>query len=147
PAIPLEQKAFFTLDADDWLEHRFVEYCQGYLEQSDAAAVGCDYDIVWEGGRVLAKANREPIEAIVRINPLPCSSIIRLAAYQAVGGSTPESRFEDWILWLKFYFAGLTLFRFPRPLFSYYRHQTNITNAYTHADEYRRVMEFINARS
>lgn len=127
-AIRVEDRAFFTLDADDWVFPRFVELAAGYMEVSGCDVVGCDYCTLFADGRLLpAGANRTPIDDIAKANPLPCCSLIRASAFHKAGGYEPLL-FEDWGLWLKLHALGARLFRYPLPLFCYVRHDSNITN-------------------
>ena len=123
------EDAFFILDADDWILPQFINRCFGYLEGTNAAAVGCDYQVVDAHKGVRNSDANSPWRAdITKCNPLPCVSIVRLSAYLAVGGYRENLVFEDWAFWIDLTAAGFKLYRFPHILFNHCRHASNLTN-------------------
>lgn len=127
--LPLQaEQAFFTLDADDWVLPHFMHRTARYMEASDAAVVGCDYQVLSDDGYMTESGvNHGPMSEVFARNPLPCCSLIRLDAFQAVGGFCEDLIFEDWGLWVALAKAGYRLFRYPQVLFTHVRHQTNLT--------------------
>lgn len=127
----VEDRAFFTLDADDYVHPRYVEHCFGHMQQSGADVVGCDYLIDDRHGWLRpASANQTPIDRIAERNPLPACSIIRLSAWRESGGYDGSLKYEDWALWLTLYCKGFRLYRYPMNLFTYVQHGNNLTNGY-----------------
>lgn len=133
-------ESFFVLDADDWLMPKFVERCLGFLEGSDVAAVGCDYQVVDHHG-VLTKAvtNDLRIGDIAKGNPMPAVSIVRRSAFEECGPYREDFVFEDWALWVDMLAKGYRLFRYPQILFNHYRHETNITNSTNNSKGYEQI--------
>ena len=111
---------FFTLDADDYLEPRFVEKCIAHMEKSGADVVGCDYWVQRVDGPRF-QADLPPIDGVRQANPLPCCSIIRTAAFRRTSGF-PDILYDDWAIWLELTRLGCFLDRVPEPLFTFVRH-------------------------
>lgn len=140
----IDETAFFTLDADDWLERFFVERCFGYMEGSDADVVGCDYQFAMPTGfyKPCGANERDIARDIIKANPLPSCSIIRLSAFNAIGGYSPETKYEDWCLWIRLHYGGYRLFRYPQILFNYRMHANNISRAYDAFGEMWRTRKY-----
>jgi cellulose synthase/poly-beta-1,6-N-acetylglucosamine synthase-like glycosyltransferase len=132
-------EAFFILDADDWLMPHFIERCFGYMEGSNAAAVGCDYQVIERGIVTPAVTNTIRLDQIGTRNPLPAVSIVRRSAFESVGGYREDFTFEDWACWIDLTRAGYRLFRYPQILFNHNRHATNLTNTTNNAKGYEQI--------
>lgn len=139
-----EGGAFFTLDADDWINPHFVEKCMGCMERGGYAAVGCDYQIIDGHGFVhQAKANTTDIADMATANPLPSCSIIRRNAFDAVGGYDESFSFEDWAFWLKLKDAGYPICRYPIVLYNHLRHATNKTNTDDRVIAHKQITDLV----
>jgi hypothetical protein len=138
-----EEVAFFTLDADDWIEERFLEVCLRYME-AGSSVVGCDYQFAMPTGFYKpATANETDIVAdITKFNPLPSCSLIRLSDFIACGGYSENTRYEDWCLWIRMHYAGFRLFRYPQTLFNYRQHAANLSRGYNKFEELWRTRRY-----
>lgn len=122
----MEDEAFFTLDADDWISPHYVEKCMGAMEAGGYAVVGCDYQVINPYGYMAqASANKADIADVVNLNPLPSCSIIRRSAFEEMGGYDESFAFEDWGLWLRLWQSGAKMSRYPLTMFTYLKHATN----------------------
>lgn len=122
--------AFFTLDADDYLEPEFVEKCFGRLEESGADAVGCAY---WQETPSGTKTSVDlpTIPNIKKANPLPSCSIISKAAYLKTPGFL-DILYDDWAMWMRLSLLGCKLERLDNHLFTYVRHPGALTQPEKH---------------
>lgn len=135
--------AFMTLDADDYLLPHMVERCLQHMELTGAAAVGCDYWVQDANSFIHPSGvNSVPMGEILTRNPLPCCSIIRTAAFRAVGGYR-AMMYEDWALWLTLAARGYEIARYPQPLFVHCRHESNVTNGLNTILARRKIAELV----
>lgn len=135
------------LDADDWIEPRFVQRLGEALE-SDASAshAYCQERLTDLGQGVVWRVPEwDPLTLLVtNLHPVTC--LIRRDRFEAVGGFDASMRegYEDWDLWLRFASQGWHGVRVREVLFNWRRHshQTMIDDAVArHEALYRRLLE------
>ena len=132
--------AFFTLDADDYLDPRFIECCLGRMELSSADVVGCDYRLQFPDGHFEAAA-LPGIQGVYQANPLPSCSIIRTSAYRRVWGGFRDMLYDDWAMWITLSRMSCKLERVPESLFTYVRHAGALTQPHKHGLAMRQLRE------
>ena len=118
------------LDADDWLEPRFVSRLAAAVEAEGAAGKDgdishayCHERLVEKGTGVWRVPDWDPLWMMVS-NIHPVTALVRRERFEAAGGFTEEMRqgYEDWDLWLKFVERGWRGVRVREPLFVWRRH-------------------------
>jgi glycosyltransferase involved in cell wall biosynthesis len=104
------------LDADDWLDLRFVERGEARISADPAIDVlATDMTIVIEGRVKRVFRSHVPrfwTDLLVR-NTIVQTSFIRRALVQRLGGYDPALDFEDWDFWIRALQTGGRMVRLP----------------------------------
>ncbi len=106
------------LDADDWLDARFVERGEAWIDRYGPVDVlTTDMVVVREGERPFRRRARPPRtwRDLARRNGIVQTSFIRRDMVTALGGYDPQLEFEDWDFWIRAMKAGYRIARLPGP--------------------------------
>lgn len=114
------------LDADDWIEPRFVELSLPHFENPNVGAVATG--LIWPDGRVQWPVSPFTLEAFRTGNRMFCCSMFRRRAWEEIGGYDVGPTYEDWLLWMSMVARGWEIAAEWTPLF-HYCPQTNGSSA------------------
>lgn len=124
----VETEWLIYLDADDWLDSRFVEHGEHWLERRPT----CD---VLTTDVTLVRDERQPVVARARVprswrgllrgNTVMQTSFIRRAMILALDGYDGAFDYEDWEFWIRAVKAGYTIDRLPGAHVYYRQHGDN----------------------
>jgi glycosyltransferase involved in cell wall biosynthesis len=120
------------LDADDWINFRFVAKLHDAIEKQRAAGTDGDVAYAYCYERLVGQYDgywRVPdFDPVLMMfsNLHPVTTLIRRDRFDAVGGFDESMRegYEDWDLWLRFIERGWRGVRVPEALFVWRRHST-----------------------
>jgi glycosyltransferase involved in cell wall biosynthesis len=140
------------LDADDWVEPRFVADLAAAIgaeaaagRDSDISHAYCQERLVEKGTGIWRVPDWDPLLMMIT-NIHPVTALVRRERFASVGGFTESMRggYEDWDLWLKFVERGWRGVRVREPHFVWRRHSnaTMIMGVIANHEElYRGIME------
>jgi glycosyltransferase involved in cell wall biosynthesis len=139
------------LDADDWINFRFVTKLHEAIRKQRDAGTDADVAYAYCYERLVGQYDgywRVPdFDPILMMfsNLHPVTTLIRRERFEAVGGFDESMRegYEDWDLWLRFLDRGWRGVRVPEALFVWRRHSsaTMISSAVPrHEALYERLM-------
>ncbi len=106
------------LDADDWLDPRFVERAEARLKVAPGVDVlTTDMTIVREHQRRRVVRSRVPLywDELLARNTIVQTSLIRRSLVRQLGGYDESLDFEDWDFWIRALQAGARIARLPGP--------------------------------
>lgn len=115
------------LDADDWIEPRFVSKLAAAINQDpnpdQVSHAYCQERLVELGENVWHVPEWDPTLMMIT-NIHPVTTLVRRERFEQVGGfdETMTNGYEDWDLWLKFVEQGWRGVRVPEILFTWRRH-------------------------
>ncbi len=104
------------LDADDWLDRRFVERGEDWLAGRPGDDVlTTDITIVRDGRRPFVSRASVPASwrGLLKRNTINQTSFIRRSIVGALGGYDPALDYEDWDFWIRALKAGYRIARLP----------------------------------
>lgn len=103
------------LDADDWLDARYIEDAETLLATiPQVDVITPDMTIVRDGARrVFTAAVPEYWDDLLARNTIVQSSLIRRGLITRIGGYDPALDFEDWDFWIRVLQAGGRIARLP----------------------------------
>jgi glycosyltransferase involved in cell wall biosynthesis len=103
------------LDADDWLDERYIERGEAWLRSHEGIAVLTTDMTIVRGDRQVAFRSRVPAgwTSLLARNTIVQTSFIRREVIAAVGGYDPGLVFEDWDFWVRVLKAGFRIGRLP----------------------------------
>ena len=104
------------LDADDWLDLRFIEHGERWLEHHPKCdALTTDMTIVRDGrGPAVFKARApKSWQGVLRRNTVVQTSFIRRSMILALSGYDGTFEYEDWEFWIRALKAGHSIGRLP----------------------------------
>jgi glycosyltransferase involved in cell wall biosynthesis len=110
------------LDADDYLQPRFLELTRKALEHFGAGWVYTDIYTQTADGLSYFECYEWDIEKLWRHGIMGVTCLYPKDAYDAVGGFDEEHNREDWDFHLRLARAGMCGLRVPLPLFTYRQH-------------------------
>lgn len=125
-------KYIVRLDADDFFEPRALEEMSNILEANpEIGLVFPDYFLIDPEENVLSEVKRHDFDNEVTILDQPAHgacTMIRVDSLKAVGGYDESYTCQDgYELWVKFV-SKFKVTNINKPLFSYRRHNNNLTN-------------------
>lgn len=125
-------KYIVRLDADDYFENNALEEMSNILEdKSEIGLVFPNYYIVDDSNNIVSEIKRHDFENEVTILDQPAHgacTMIRVASMKSVGGYDESYTCQDgYELWVKF-ISKFKVTNINRTLFSYRRHNNNLTN-------------------
>jgi glycosyltransferase involved in cell wall biosynthesis len=106
------------LDADDWLDLRFVERGEEWLDRHpELDVLTTDMTIVRDGSKPFVRKARPPRSwtRLTRKNTIVQTSFIRRSMILALGGYDGTLDYEDWDFWIRALKAGHQIGRLPGP--------------------------------
>lgn len=112
----VETEWLVYLDADDWLDLRFVERGERWLARHPACDVlTTDITVVGEGRAPKVSRTRAPKSwrQLRRRNPVGQTSFIRRSMILSLSGYDDMFAYEDWEFWIRALKAGYTFDRLP----------------------------------
>jgi glycosyltransferase involved in cell wall biosynthesis len=115
-AARVETEWIVYLDADDWLDTRFVERGERWLDRHPGLDVlTTDMTVVRAGRRPFVAKAMVPRSwpGLLRRNSIVQTSFIRRAMVGALGGYDTALEFEDWDFWIRALKAGYRVGRLP----------------------------------
>ena len=116
------------LDADDWIEHNYVERCLDVMLRDESVGAVAP-DLVWPDGRVQSTLPPFTVDRFLQGNLIFCCSMLRRKAWKEVGGyDESPAIFEDWLLWGSLAACGWKILPLREPLFHYCPHQGSSTD-------------------
>ncbi len=139
------------LDADDWINRKFVTRLHGAIRaqidagRGDDVAYGYCYErLVGQYDGYWRVPEFDPLLMMVT-NLHPVTTLIRRERFEQVGGFDESMRegYEDWDLWLRFLERGWRGVRVPQALFVWRRHSSATMIAHAvpkHEALYKRLM-------
>ena len=104
------------LDADDWLDARFVASAEQWLQDHPGIdALTTDMRVLRDGRAPFTVKARVPMhwDDLLRRNTILQTSFIRRDLIDRLGGYDPRLEFEDWDFWIRLLKAGHTIGRLP----------------------------------
>jgi glycosyltransferase involved in cell wall biosynthesis len=108
------------LDADDWIEPKFVERC---LERMTGSVGVVGTYLQWPDGRVQKPWAPYDAQAFLEGNRLFACSMFRRECWETVGGYDElPALYEDWLFWAKVACHGWKIDVVPEPLYRYCPH-------------------------
>ena len=124
-ATRVETEWIIYLDADDWLDLRFVERGEHWLARQPACDVLTTDNTVVEEGRppklIRTRAPRTWRD-LRRRNAVRQTSFIRRSMIVALSGYDGTFKYEDWEFWIRALKAGYTFGRLPGAYVYHRRH-------------------------
>lgn len=129
------------LDADDWLDLRFIERGEDWLDLHPGVdVVTTDMTVVREGRRPFVSRSRPPTgwQDLARKNGIVQTSFIRRSVILALDGYDSALDYEDWDFWIRAAKAGYAFGRLPGA--HVYRREHGLNKSKT-CDEARAIMQ------
>jgi len=124
----VETEWIVYLDADDWLDVRFVERGEQWLDRHPQCDVlTTDVTIVRGGRRPVVSRARVPRSwrGLLRRNTVFQTSFIRRSTILALSGYDAAFAYEDWEFWIRAMKAGYAIARLPGAHVYYRQHGLN----------------------
>jgi glycosyltransferase involved in cell wall biosynthesis len=129
--VDLVDSPFYVLlNADDELDHRYVELTRPLIEDEDVGFVYTGVRLVGAQDR-LVHVPAFAIDTLRFGNYVHAASLVRKGAYESVGGFDDgfADHHEDWALWMAMAAAGWRGVGLDEPLLTYRRHAEGSRNA------------------
>ncbi len=104
------------LDADDWLDRRFIERGAHWLDRHiELDVLTTDMTIVRDGQKPFVSTARAPSSwrYLTRKNTVVQTSFIRRSMILALGGYDGTLEYEDWDFWIRALKGGYRIGRLP----------------------------------
>jgi glycosyltransferase involved in cell wall biosynthesis len=103
------------LDADDWLDPRYIERAEAKLAAQPAIDVLTTDMTIVRGDRTRVFRARVPEfwNDLLARNTIVQTSVIRRSLIAAIGGYDPTLDFEDWDFWIRVLQSGGRMARLP----------------------------------
>jgi glycosyltransferase involved in cell wall biosynthesis len=132
------------LDADDWLDLRFIERGEQWLERhSQLDVLTTDMTIVRDGRKPFVSRARVPRSwpILTRKNTVIGTGFVRRSMIQALGGYDSAFEYEDWEFWIRVLKAGHRIGRLPGAHLYRREHGLNMSKTCDDALATRRVRD------
>lgn len=140
----VETEWIVYLDGDDWLDLRFVERGEQWLEQHPGFDVlTTDMTIVRDGRKPFVAKARAPRSwtGLIRKNTVIQTSFVRRSMILALGGYDGSLEYEDWDFWIRALKAGYRIGRLPGAHLYRREHGLNLSKTFDESLATRRVRE------
>lgn len=123
------------VDADDYVNYRFLSFIYAYFEMNDNVdAVACDYILVDNDERVIGRGN-------VDNDPIACGIMFRLEHLRELGlYDEVFLAYEDLDLRHR-YLTRYSIQRLPLPLYRYRKHDSNMTGRTEYLKQFQQLLE------
>jgi glycosyltransferase involved in cell wall biosynthesis len=117
------------LDADDWLDTRYIGRAESWLARHPGVDVLTTDMTIVRGDRRRVVRSRVPAfwDDLLRRNTVAQSSLIRRETIAAVGGFDPALVFQDWDFWIRVKQSGGRIGRLPGPHVFWREHGRNMS--------------------
>jgi glycosyltransferase involved in cell wall biosynthesis len=140
----VETEWIVYLDGDDWLDPRFIERGEAWLDRHpELDVLTTDMTIVRDGRKPFVSKARAPRSwtDLTRRNTIVQTSFIRRSMILALSGYDGTLEFEDWDFWIRALKAGHRIGRLPGSHLSRREHGSNLSKSFDEPLAARRIRE------